>query len=137
MENFMTYLGLSFFPILGLVLFIIGVVFRHRRKIIARSCASTQGILVGNVKEWDGDSTSYYPVVEYIVKGKKYSVKGSVGRGRKRAEGAELKVMFDLNEPSTAFIAKYHFSAPNSLIVLGASFLFMGCLACYVFYLNL
>jgi len=44
--------------------------------------------------ESDSDSTSYHPVVEYIVYGKTYSVKGSVGYGRKKEEGSEVEVMF-------------------------------------------
>lgn len=83
-----------------------------------QSYASVQGTIVGTVVESDSDSTSYHPVVEYIVYGKTYSVKGSVGYGRKKEEGSEVEVMF----------------APNVLIALGASFFFLGAPASYFIY---
>lgn len=50
MEEFGTFLALSLFPVLGLLLLIIGIIFRRRRKEIAQSCIPTQGVLVGHVK---------------------------------------------------------------------------------------
>ena len=81
MVNILTYSALSFFPIVGLVLLIIGIIFRRRRKVKSQSCVPVRGMLVGNVKHSHSDSTTYHPVVEYMVKGKKYSVEGSVGSG--------------------------------------------------------
>jgi hypothetical protein len=137
MEELWTFFGLSLFPVLGVVLLIGGIIFRRRRKAIIQSCVQTQGILVGNVKRSNSDSTTFHPVVEYMVKGKKFSVEGSVGYGRKKEEGSEVEVMFNPDEPSTAFIVKHYYFAPNGIIALGASFLSMGSLACYVFYLDL
>lgn len=137
MEEIGTFLALSLFPVLGLLLLIIGIIFRRRRKEIAQSCIPTQGVLIGNVKRSDSDSTTFHPVVEYIVEGKKYSIEGSVGYGRKKKEGIEVELIYNPKAPSTAFIVKHYYFAPNGIIALGASFLLMGTLACFVIYPNL
>lgn len=137
MEEFWTVLALLFFPVLGLILLVIGIIFRRRRRELAQSCVPTQGVLVGNVMRSGSDSTSYHPVVEYMVGGKQYSIEGSVGYGRKKEEGVEVEVMYNPKKPSTAFIVKHYYFAPNGIIALGASFFLMGSLAFYVIYPNL
>jgi len=137
MEGNLTYFALLLFPITGLCLFIWGILYRRRVKEKVRSYISVQGTIVGTVVESDSDSTSYHPVIEYIVYGKTYSIKSTVGFGKKKEEGSTVEVMFNPGKPLTAFILKHCYFVPNVLIALGFSFVFLGAPASYFIYLNL
>ena len=136
MEDYGQYF-LFFFPIVGLCLLVWGIMWRSRVKEKLQSYASVEGTIIGTEVNTDGDSTTYHPVIEYIVYGKTYSFKSSVGYGRKQEEGSSLEVMYDPGKPSSAFALKGCFFASTVLILLGSSFFFFGSLAGYVIYVNM
>lgn len=87
------------FPFVGLCLLVWGILWRSRVKEKLQSYASVEGTIIGTVVD-TGDSTTYHPVVEYIVYGKTHSFQSSVGYGRKQEEGSRLEVMYDPGKPS-------------------------------------
>ncbi len=136
MEDYLQYI-MFLFPISGFCLLVWGILNRRRVKEKMQSYASVQGTIVGTVVESDSDSTSHHPVVEYIVYGKTYSFKSSIGYGKKEEEGSRVEVMYDPGKPSSAFVLKHCFLGSTLLIVLGSSFFIFGSLMCYIISLNL
>jgi len=135
MEDYALYF-LFFFPALGLCVLVWGILWRSRVKEKLQSYASVEGTIIGTEVS-SGDSTSYHPVVEYIVYAKTYSFRSSIGFGRKPLQNSTLEVMYDPGNPSSAFVSKGCLSIPTVLILLGSSFFFFGSLAGYVIYVNM
>ena len=104
MEDYALYI-VALFPTVGLCLLVWGIVWRSRVKEKLQSYASVEGTIIGTEVS-SGDSTAYHPVVEYIVYGKTYSFRSSVGYGQKQLQNSILEVMYGPSEPSSAFVLK-------------------------------
>ncbi len=135
MEENLKYLFMLF-PVVGVGLFFLGIVFRGRKKSRIEGWREVSGTVIDLVSRYShsssGGGTVYCPLVEYRVDNHAYQVQSEVGYGKpKESVGSRMKIMYNPSDPSVSAVLKGYYMFPNGMIGMGAMFVFMGTLICY------
>ncbi|HWC59469.1 MAG TPA: DUF3592 domain-containing protein [Verrucomicrobiae bacterium] len=119
---------LLLFPILGIVLFVAGVLAFRRLRAQVAGFIRTTGKVTDNVPSAEG----FAIVVEYVVGGKSFSITSAVERKRRGKQGCQLALLYDPANPSRAVLAEDHYVSANKLLAIGVALALLGSLiACF------
>jgi hypothetical protein len=122
------------FPMMGVFLCVAGLKYRRHLKSRTKDWVGATGTVVGNVKGFGGgfDTTPVHrPVVEYSLRGQRFTFTAEVGYGRRLKEGTKLAILYNPAEPAMAFILKDYLFAANGILALGVVFVLFGSLLAY------
>jgi len=88
--------------LVGAVFLAVGIGMRRSRRLSEeRLRARSSGTVVEVVRRTNGDSVSFYPIVEFEADGRRVSLESDSGGGRKRHyEGQSVEVLYDPDDPT-------------------------------------
>ena len=127
---------LLLFPIVGMGIFIGGLIYRRHLKAKVANCVRTTGTVIDNVTgagdRPDYDTTPLFrPVVEYFVGSNRFTIAGDTGRQQRKDKGTKLTVVYNPANPLIAFIVEDYYFAANVLLAIGGAFVLFGSLIAY------
>lgn len=118
------------FSAVGLALLLGALVSYQHSSDFLDSALSTQGTVVGMEKSRGADSTSYFPIIEYVTnEGQKLQFRSSTGSSRPAYSiGETVEVLYSPQQTEDARLNSYFslWGAALILAILGAVFLFVG-----------
>lgn len=124
------------FPLCGLGLLTGGLLLRRRLVDRVRTYRAVAGAVVDNAEGssggLDGD-TFYHPVVEYYVDGRRFTVGGGVGHGKRKRVGQILVVLYAPQNPAESVVQYTYYFLANQLLMLGGVFVAGSLFGAYVF----
>jgi len=123
------------FPLVGIGLFVGGVIYRLRLKKKIAGCERTTGTVIDNVSSPSRSSSGvvYAPVVEYFVRDKRFKVTDDVSSYPAKAIGTKLTILFRPSNPSEAYVEKDYYIIANIMLIAGAAFVTFGSAFVYVY----
>jgi len=118
------------FPILGVGLFVGGLVYRRRLNRNAAGCERTEGTVIDNVHGIPGKGR-YCPVVEYRVGNERFTITGDNSYDPAKVKGSTLTVLFRPANPSEGYIEEGYYVLANVMLGIGAGFILLSLWAAY------
>ena len=130
MTEYANKLILLLFPLCGFALLTGGVLLRRRLADRVKDFKWVSGVVVDSIKGSSGGlngDTVFFPVVEYYVEGRRLTVVGGVGYGKRKREGHNLVVLYSPMNPTDSVVREgYYYPAEMALMIGGA--IVAGCI---------